>query len=374
MRDLGSVKRVVVKIGTQQLRSPRGINREYILRLSQEMSNLMDRGIEVLLVSSGAVGLGAQVLNLGSEQLSIQRKQACASIGQPLLMQYYRQAFLQHQKHISQVLVTRDTFNRRDAFVNLQNTINTLLQFRIIPIFNENDAISTAEIGPVFGDNDTLSAMIASKSEADLLILCTDVDGLYTANPQTDSSATLISEVHELTKEIEQLAGGAGTSFSTGGMKTKIQAVSIAAEAGCNTIIASGKSSLEDIVRGEQVGTLFHGESRIASRSRWMIHSDSQGELVVDDGALEAIREGKSLLASGVVDVFGVFRVGDVVTINGQAKAMVSMNSTEVSELMGKHSTIVKERLGDDRKVVVAQAENIVFYKKRESEVQVELV
>ncbi len=364
MRDLGPLKRVVIKIGTQQLKSAQGINREYVLRLAKEISMLKDQGIEVLLVSSGAVGLGAQVLQLGSEQLSVPRKQACAAIGQPLLMQYYRQAFLQHQKLVSQVLVTRYSFNRRDAFVHLQNTINTLLQFGIIPIFNENDAISTDEIGPTFGDNDTLSAMVASKSEADLLILCTDVEGLYTQNPQEHGSAELISEVTEITNDIRALAGGAGTAFSTGGMKTKIEAATIASEAGCNTIIASGSQSIVDIVRGKPIGTWFHGFNRMASRSRWLLRCDSQGELVVDDGAFEAIKQGKSLLASGVIDLFGVFRVGDVVTINGQAKAMVTMTSTEVAELMGKHSSVVKERLGDDRKVVVAQAENIVCYEK----------
>ncbi len=360
MRDLGEIKRIVIKIGTQQLRSNHGINREYVLELAKEISLLKDSGIEVLLVSSGAVGLGAQALNLGPQQISVERKQACASIGQPLLMQYYRQAFLHHQKMVSQVLVTRDTFNRRESFVHLQQTVQTLLQFGVIPIFNENDAVSTAEIGPTFGDNDTLSAMVASKIDADLLILCTDVEGLYTANPQDDLDATLISEVFEITDEIRALAGEAGTSFSTGGMKTKIEAASIAQEAGCSTIIALGRESLVEIVRGKSIGTLFHGRQRKASRSRWLMNSDSQGELVVDSGALEAIRAGKSLLASGVIDLYGIFRVGDVVTINGQAKAVVSMNSTEVSELMGKHSSVVKERLGDDRKVVVAQAENIV--------------
>ncbi len=362
MRDLGTIKRVVIKIGTQQLRSDHGINREYVLRLVQEISHLKDRGIEVLLVSSGAVGLGAQVLNLSSRQMSIEKKQACAALGQPLLMQYYRQAFLQHKKLVSQVLVTRDTFNKRDAFIHLQNTVYTLLQFGVIPIFNENDAVSTAEIGPVFGDNDTLSAMVASKIEADLLILCTDVQGLYTGNPQEDPEATLISEVPEITDKIRSLAGGAGTTFSTGGMKTKIEAATIASEAGCNTIIAAGEQSLIDIIRGETIGTLFYGNQRIASRSRWLLRCDSQGELVVDDGAFTAIEQGKSLLASGITDVYGVFRVGDVVTINGKAKAMVAMTSTEVTELMGKHSSVVKERLGEDRKVVVAQAENIVCY------------
>ena len=231
MRDFSSYKRIVVKVGTNLLSSANGIDENRINNLCAQIAKLREMGYQVLLVTSGAIGLGAKEIKHKNRVVHIPMRQACAAIGQPILMDHYRKAFESHSIICSQVLLTRNDLNNRKTYNNLRSSVSTLLALGIVPIFNENDVISTAEIGSAFGDNDRMSAMVASKIDADLLILLTDIDGLYTGNPKTDKKAVLIKDIIKIDQTIMAYAKGAGSTFSTGGMKTKLLAASIASMA-----------------------------------------------------------------------------------------------------------------------------------------------
>ncbi len=363
MRNFKALKRLVVKIGTNLLTRDNTLDIRYIESISSQISGLRKRGIQVLLVSSGAIGMGASHLGLQSSITDIKMRQACAAIGQPLLMHRYSESFGKYAIPIAQVLLTREVLDNRKSFLNLKNSIETLLSLGVIPIINENDSVSTAEIGNAFGDNDSLSALVASKVDAQLLVLLTDIDGLYNADPRKDNSARQIKTVEAITEETFSFAGSAGSTFSTGGMKTKLNAALIAGTAGCKTIIAHGKKEniLERIIDGEEEGTLFMPGEKISARARWILNSVPRGRINVDSGAVEALKKHKSLLPSGVVSVEGVFDSGDVVSINGIAHAVCSFTSTEMESLAGKHSKEIKRILGSGRRDVIARPEDIVF-------------
>ena len=224
MRDLSAVKRIVIKVGTNLLSSEQGIDEGRVLSICRQISELKNMGYQVILVSSGAVGLGAKELGHRNKVVYVTMRQACAAIGQPVLMYHYREAFRQFGIISAQVLLTRNDLNNRKTYNNLRSSVSMLLSMGVVPIFNENDVVSIAEIGTAFGDNDRMSAMVASKIDAQLLVLLTDIDGLYTGNPKTDSNAVLLHEVDTVTDEIVSFAKGAGSTFSTGGMKTKLMA------------------------------------------------------------------------------------------------------------------------------------------------------
>lgn len=363
MRDFSELRRVVIKIGTNLLTKEHGFNIEYVQSVSRQIAGLRDRGIQVLLVSSGAIGLGAAEINLKNRVKDIKMRQACAAIGQPLLMHQYKESFGEYGISIAQVLMTREVLNNRITFLNLKNSLETLLSLGIVPILNENDSVSTDEIGSAFGDNDRLSALVASKIDADLLIILTDIDGLYNGDPRKDANASLVSSVYEITEEITAYAGNKGSEFSTGGMKTKLQAVSIAAKAGCKTILAHGgkKDILERLLNGEDEGTVFFSGKKLSARSRWILHSEPKGKINIDEGALAAIRNHKSLLPRGVISVEGVFDKGEVVSINGIANAVSKFTSTEIENIIGHHSKEIPALLGAGRKDVIARSEDIIF-------------
>ncbi len=363
MRDFSKLRRVVIKIGTNLLTKDHEFNVEYVQDISKQIAGLRERGIQVLLVSSGAIGMGAGELNLKTRVKDIKMRQACAAIGQPLLMHQYRESFGKYGISIAQVLITREVLNNRTTFLNLKNSVETLLFLGIVPIFNENDSVSTDEIGSAFGDNDRLSAMVASKVEADLLIILTDIDGLYNGDPRKDPDVFLISSVNEITEEIIGFAGSKGSEFSTGGMKTKLQAVSIAANAGCKTILAHGGRAdiLSRLLNGEDEGTIFLGGKKLSARSRWILYSEPIGKINIDEGAMAAIRNHKSLLPAGIISVEGVFDKGEVVSINGIANAVSKFTSTEIENIIGHHSREIPALLGEGRKDVIARAEDIVF-------------
>ncbi|MCK5200923.1 MAG: glutamate 5-kinase [Spirochaetales bacterium] len=363
MRDFSELRRVVIKIGTNLLTKDQEFNIEYVQAISKQIAELRERGIQVLLVSSGAIGMGAAELELKNRVKDIKMRQACAAIGQPLLMHQYKESFGEYGVSIAQVLITREVFNNRTTFLNLRNSVETLLALGIVPILNENDSVSTDEIGSAFGDNDRLSAMVASKVDADLLIILTDIDGLYNGDPRKDADAALLSSVEEITEEIIGYAGAAGSEFSTGGMKTKLQAVSIAAKAGCKTILAHGGKDdiLKRLLDGEEEGTVFPGGKKLSARSRWILHSEPIGKIIIDEGALAAIRNHKSLLPSGIVSVEGIFDKGEVVSINGIANAVSNFTSTEIENIIGHHSEEISVILGKGRKDVIARSEDIVF-------------
>ncbi len=367
-RDFSAIQRVVVKVGTNLLSTKEGIDEGCIDGIVEQLVEMQRQGLQVLLVTSGAIGMGAKELKLTGAVKQIAMRQACASIGQPLLMSSYRRAFKKHGVVCSQILLTRKEMNNRHTYVNLRNSIFTLLDLGVIPIFNENDTVSTAEIGSAFGDNDRMSAMVASKIDADLLIILTDIAGLYTADPKKDSQATLIKDIEILDKDIIACAGGAGSLFSTGGMKTKLLAAKIAAVGGCGSIIASGyeHNVLVRLMEGEELGTFIHPRKRMSQRERWLLNNSHLGIIVVDEGAKRALLSHKSLLPKGVVRVEGGFEAGDVVevrTTDGKAfaKAAPYLNSTDIAKIAGHESRDIAALLGDGHKDVLFRPEDLVL-------------
>ncbi|NNM54383.1 MAG: glutamate 5-kinase [Spirochaetales bacterium] len=365
-RDFLKVHRLVVKIGTNTLADKAGkagaeIDRAYVAEMAKEVVALQKQGRQVLLVTSGAIGMGAGNLGIVEKVTDIRMRQACAAIGQPLLMNEYRYAFAQHGVSVGQILLTDDVLSDRKSYLNLRSTVETLLNLGVIPIFNENDTISIAEISRAFGDNDRLSALVASKVDAELLIILSDIDGLYDKDPRKFPEARRIPVVENITAEIEESAGSAGSTFSTGGMKTKIRAVLIAEKAGCTTVLAHGREThvLTRILEGEELGTVFLAKPRLRNRLRWILHSRPLGSLTVDEGALEALYHRKSLLPRGVLAVEGEFEKGSVVSVNGVLKLVTKFSSDELRHLAGKTSLEVAQILG--RKDVVARPEDMVF-------------
>ena len=366
MRDFSKAKRIVIKVGTNLLTTADGIDAARIKDIVAQVAKIKEMGHQVILVSSGAVWLGAKALKHNSPVVYIAMRQACASIGQPILMRSYEEAFAEHNLICSQVLINRSILSNRTSYKNLRTTVSTLLALGVVPIFNENDVVSTSEIGNVFGDNDRMSAMVASKIDADLLILLTDIDGLYTGNPKKEKDAKMIKDVPELTDEIFSFAKGAGNIFSTGGMKTKLLAAQIAQKGGCGTIIASGyeKNALLRLIEGEELGTYIFPDTRLAQISRWILNTPAVGKLFVDDGAKKALVENhKSLLPSGIKHVEGIFSEGDVVevVVEGEKpflKAITNFNSTDLNLLQGHNSSDIETLLGKGRKDVVFRPEN----------------
>lgn len=367
MRDFSRVRRIVVKVGTNLLSSGEGIDEGRVRDICHQIAELKNMGYQVILVSSGAVGLGARELGHRNKVVHIPLRQACAAIGQPILMSHYREAFRREGIITAQVLLTRNDLNNRKTYNNLRSSVSTLLSLGIVPVFNENDVVSIAEIGTAFGDNDRMSAMVASKIDAHLLVLLTDIDGLYTGNPKKDSSAVLLDEVDEVTESIIAFAKGAGSTFSTGGMKTKLLAARIAAMADCATVIASGYSQdiLVRILKGERVGTYIHPSIRLTQRQRWIINNSHSGAIVIDDGAVEALEKRHSLLPSGVTGVSGAFESGDVIQVRRQdgrlfAKAVTGYDSTSLAMMMGHRSSELDGLLGEGHKDCIFRPEDMV--------------
>jgi glutamate 5-kinase len=363
-------KRIVVKVGTSVLTSKEGkLETSYISRLVHELASLQQSGREVILVTSGAISAGMGKLQLIPKPKTIPLKQAAAAVGQSILMQTYEHLFSQHHQPIAQILLTHQDLSNRQSYINIYNTILTLLHYRVIPIINENDTVAVEEIK--FGDNDTLSALVAHSIEADLLIILTDTDGLYDTNPKHHKPKKLISVVEKVTPEILGLADGEGTPLSTGGMYTKLKAAEIVTKCGVVMIIANGREEriLERIVNGESVGTLFLPlQGRMAGRKRWIAFNlNSCGEIVVDEGARKAILfDGRSLLPSGVVGVEGEFEVGDAVTILDEqgkelAKGLTNYSALELCKIKGKHTREIERVLGYKYFDEVIHRDNLVL-------------
>jgi glutamate 5-kinase len=363
MRDFSKAQRVVIKIGTNTLARDGGIDTAYFRGVAAQVKELLAAGRQVVIVTSGAIGMGAGQLRLAGRVKEMKMRQACAAIGQPLLMQEYRAAFLAGGVQVAQVLLTAEVLSNRKTYLNLRNAIETLLRLGVVPVLNENDSISTAEIGTAFGDNDRLSALVASKIDADLLIMLTDIDALYDKNPHGHLDARPIPVVFEITEEILRRAGGKGSVHSTGGMKTKIEAARIAANAGCRMVLANGRERdvIARIMAGEPLGTIFLPRRKLGNRARWILNSQPAGVIRIDEGALKALRNHKSLLPSGVTGVEGTFDAGAVVMLNTAAKAIASLSSAQLKALAGQHSTEIKKLLGPKHRDVVALPEDIIF-------------
>ena len=363
MRNFEAVKRVVVKIGTSSLTKKGGVNTTYVRRIARQISSLLGSGRQVVIVTSGAIGMGAGLLKIGGEVQGIKMRQACAAIGQPLLMTEYRKSFLRYGVAVAQVLLTAEVFDNRRTYLNLRNSIETLLKLGVVPVLNENDSISTDEIGTSFGDNDRISALVASKIDADLLIMLSDIDALYDKDPRKFGDAKAISTVYEITDDILRSAGGKGSMHAIGGMKTKLEAAKIASNAGCRMVLADGrlKNVIGRIIAGAEIGTVFMPKRKLSNRLRWILNSTPAGTINIDEGAMRAIKNHKSLLPSGIVSVKGSFKAGAVVMLNDKAKAVTILGSSQLKTLAGKHSTEIKKLLGPGHRDVVAIPEDIVI-------------
>jgi glutamate 5-kinase len=363
MRDFSKTKRIVIKIGTNILKKNDSVDAAYVRRIASQINSLLKTGRHVVIITSGAIGMGGGQLRLAGKINDIKMRQACAAIGQPLLMAEYRKSFTRHGVTIAQVLLTAEVLSNRKTYLNLRNSIETLLKLGAVPILNENDSVSTDEIGSTFSDNDKLGALVASKLDADLLIMLTDIDALYDKNPRKFVDAKPIPTVFEITGDIAQSAAGTGTKYGTGGMKTKLEAAKIAANAGCRMVLANGRvrNVINRIVAGEEIGTIFLPRRKLSNRARWILNSAAAGLIRIDDGAMQAVRNRKSLLPSGVTSVEGTFEAGSVVMLNDKAKAVTNLSSAQLKQLAGKHSTEIRKALGPRHRDVVAIPEDIIF-------------
>lgn len=319
------MNRIVIKIGSSFFINKNEINRENIENLIKQIYQIQQRGISCCLISSGAVAVGVKKMGLSAKPTDIAKKQACAAIGQMTLMQEYEQVFNRYNMNCAQILLNHDDFGNRNRILSLQKTINTLLQMKVVPVINENDALAVEEIK--VGDNDTLSAMTSLVVEADLLVLVSDIDGLFTANPKEDKNATIINEVDKIDQKIREMAGGAGSKYGTGGMSTKIKAGEIATSHGIDMMIVNKDKieRLSEVVDGVNLGTIFRGHSNLSLRGSWIkFCANVRGKLIVDEGAENAIKNRKSLLSCGIKSVEGHFRHGEVVEILSENKEVIA--------------------------------------------------
>ena len=365
---MGGVRRVVIKVGSSLLVSlGAGLNKAFISRLAGELSGLTKKGVEIVMVSSGAIAAGMERLGLTKRPKTISELQAAAAVGQSSLMHVYEEAFAPWSLKVAQVLITHDDMRDRKRYINARNTLLTLLNLGIISIINENDSVVVEEIK--FGDNDLLAALVTSLIDADLLLILTDTPGLYRGEPHTGGK--LISLVEKVTKKVEAMAQGTQTEIGTGGMVSKVDAAKLAARFGVATVVTGCRDQnvLERIFAGESVGTLFlSGGQRLRGKKQWIGFTlRPKGRLLLDKGAQEAImRGGKSLLPSGIVAVEGNFGRGDLVSCLDPrkkecARGLVNYDSRELQQIMRRQSSQIEEVLGYKYTDEVIHRDNLVI-------------
>jgi glutamate 5-kinase len=349
-----SAKRIVVKIGSSLLADAQtgSLNREWLGSLVADVAALKAQGKQVIVVSSGAIALGRRTLKLPSGPLKLEENQAAASVGQIGLAHAYEETFKAAGLVAAQILLTLGDTEERRRYLNARSTMETLLRIGAVPVVNENDTVATSEIR--YGDNDRLAARVASMMSADCLILLSDVDGLYTSAPRTDDTAELLTQINEITPEIEAMAGDTGTELSRGGMVTKIEAARIALGAGTNMVIASGKvmNPLARFAQGGRCTWFLARSSPSASRKRWIAGAlEPRGAVIIDDGAAAALKAGKSLLPAGVTGVEGVFGRGDAIIIRDTSgtelgRGLSAYSHQDAQAIMGHKSREITELLG----------------------------
>jgi glutamate 5-kinase len=351
---LAGAKRIVVKVGSSLLVGADGADRAWLSALAADLARLSARGQQVLVVSSGAVALGRRRLKLTKRALTLPEKQAAAAAGQSALMRAWEEALEPLGLACAQVLLTRDDTEVRRRWLNARATVETLLGMGVIPVVNENDTVVTEEIR--YGDNDRLAARVAQMIGADVLVLLSDVDGLYTADPRRDPAAEHLPRVTRLTREIEAMAGGANAeaAVGTGGMATKLAAARIASAAGCATVITLGSrpAPLQAVEAGERATVIEPSTTPAAAYKAWIAGSLAPaGALVVDEGAAQAVRRGKSLLAAGVRSIEGRFDKGDAVVIRDEAgheiaRGLVRYEAPDAEKICGLKSDAIEAALG----------------------------
>ncbi|MBF0540836.1 MAG: glutamate 5-kinase [Nitrospirae bacterium] len=360
----------VIKIGSSIITDDFGLSEKRIESIVNNISEIHDKGIDPVIVSSGAVAAGKNKLNIKGKITDINLKQAAAAIGQSSLIWAYERAFNKHGKKAAQVLLTQEIFSDRNRYINAKNTLSTLISYRVVPIINENDTVAIE--GLKFGDNDRLAALVSTLLNADKLIILSDVDGLYTENPQS-KSAKLIPIIKEITTEIEQCAGVTQSLVGTGGMCSKVQAAKIATDNSIPTYIINGNNSgqILDILEDIEVGTKFEPQTkRYGARKGWIASGiKSNGSLILDDGAVNAIiSKGTSLLPSGINKIEGQFVRGDAVYCidkNGNkiAKGLVNYSSEELIKIYGKKTSHIETILGFKYSDEVIHRDNMTIIK-----------
>ena len=364
-----SIRRVVVKVGSNVLTAPDGLNIKIMRELARQIGTLMDRGLEIILVSSGAMASGVKKIGLDRRPDELPRRQAVAAVGQAGLIMEYEKVFERHGRKVAQILLTSEDLTSRKRYLNARNTLNTLLEWKIVPIINENDTVSVEEIK--LGDNDNLAAMISLLMDADLLISLSDIDGLFTKDPRTHADAQLIPVVAAITKGTEKAAGSIPGPLGTGGMLSKLAAARKVNSAGVPMVIAKGDKPgiLTRLLDGEPHGTYFvPRREKLTRRKCWIAFSlKTKGSLTVDAGAKTALTlRGKSLLASGVVAVQGEFAVGAAVEFMGPegeplGVGLVNYSAADIRRVMGLRSQHIRQVLGHKSYDEVIHRDNLVI-------------
>lgn len=368
MNPLATYRRITIKIGSALLVDKQGkLRSAWLAALAEDIAALKSEGREIVIVSSGAIALGRGLLGLSALALTLEQSQAAASAGQIALSQAWAEALGQHGIVTGQILITPNITEERRYYLNARTTIQTLLGLGAVPIINENDSVATAEIR--YGDNDRLSARVATMIEADLLVLLSDIDGLYTAPPAKDPSATHLPVIEAITPAIEAMAGGAASHLSRGGMTTKLEAGKIATLAGTAMVIAKGTDDhpLKRLVEGG-LHTLFRpATTRAQSRKRWIMGTLAvSGTVQVDAGAVHALNQGKSLLPIGVTGITGDFERGDTIAVTNPdgreiARGLVGLDSDDARLVMGKRSDTIVALLGMDSRAELVHRDNLVL-------------
>ena len=351
---LAAARRVVIKVGSALLveKSTGSVNRDWLEALADDIAAVRARGQEVVLVSSGAIALGRRELGLAKRKPKLEEKQAAAAVGQIRLAHAWKEVLERRGFTVAQVLLTLGDTEERRRYLNARNTLTTLLRLGAVPVINENDTVATAEIR--YGDNDRLGARVAQMVSADCLVLLSDVDGLYTADPTRDETAQFIPEVPRITPEIESMAGGSASDVGSGGMATKVLAAKIAVAAGCHMCIAAGREAhpLRRIEAGARCTWFVADASPVTVRKQWIAGMlKPSGELVVDAGAARALRDGRSLLPAGVTEVKGRFDRGDAVVVLDMegveiARGLAAYSSTDAERIRGRRSSELEALLG----------------------------
>lgn len=373
MRNLDHVSHIVVKVGSTSLCDSNGIlNKEKILKLILQIAYIKRKGIKVTLVSSGAISAGIGILNLDEKPKELNKKQALAAIGQAHLMQIYEDLFELFHLKCAQILLNHDDFDDRKRLMNLSNALGAILDYDVIPIINENDTLAVEEIR--VGDNDTLSALVLPVVDAQLLVLVSDIDGLYDDNPHHNPDAHLIHEVDGIDEHIMEFAKDTSSQFGTGGMVTKLKAAKVVNDYGGDMAIINGQSetALIDLIEGKDVGTYFSGKSgrTLSSRQHWIMYRSSpKGQLIVDDGARDAVLKHASLLPTGIHEVDGSFMTGSVIDVMSKdhqllARGIVNYSSDEIKLIKGKQSSQIEGILHYKDYDEVIHADNLVINKE----------
>ena len=364
---LKNSKIIVIKIGSSLLiDNNKKIRKKWLTEFAKDIQDLIKKDKKIIIVSSGAIAMGCKKLNLNKKNLKLDKSQAVASIGQIELMNLFSETFVKSKVNISQILLTLEDTEQRRRALNAKRTFDNLFQLSFVPIVNENDSIATSEIK--YGDNDRLASRVAQISGADSLILLSDVDGLYTQNPKIHKNAKLLKEIKNINKDIEKIATKSISEHGTGGMKTKIDAAKICQLSGCQMVIANGlvNRPIKKIIDKNNCTWFLPKISKLDARKKWIISSVSpMGALVIDDGAKQALANGKSLLAAGIKRVSGKFKKGDHIKVldsqNSEcARGLSSFSSDEVIKIMGHHSKEIEKLLGYVAKSEVIHKDDMV--------------